>query len=357
VLLRRGDLAEHFLLLTCGRARVAFGELGAQKVSDVAEGSILGEMALLRGTRRSATVTAVTQTRGLKGGRAAFTRLLALPGVLEKVVTTARRRLAADLVPVPVTLRDGTAAGLRPICPGEQYELVRGERLFSAQTRYKRFFAAVHITAPLARYLAEVDYVDHFAWVAVDSSDVPMGGATYVRSVSDRALADISFLIEDEFQGRGLGTLLMGAVAIAARRNGIARFCADVLAENVPMRAVLARRRHVAACAGRCRARLCRGPRPGPVRHHARHGGGTGRRRGRDEDPAVVLARLRPAKCGKLCRGERDVACRTAGRVTAGSGAVGPTMNLCLTPRSPPPRRSRRCTGSAGWCSAWRSAL
>ena len=32
----------------------------------------------------------------------------------------------------------------------------------------------------------------------------------------------------------------MGAIAIAARRNGISRFCADVLAENAPMRAILA---------------------------------------------------------------------------------------------------------------------
>ena len=86
----------------------------------------------------------------------------------------------------------------------------------------------------LARYLTEVDYVDHFAWVVLGSADVWAGGATYVRSASDRALADISFLITDEFQGRGLGTLLMGAVAIAARRNGISRFSADVLAENAP---------------------------------------------------------------------------------------------------------------------------
>jgi len=241
VLVRRGDVAGHFLLLTSGHALVAFGEQGAQKVTAVPEGSILGELALLRGTPRSATVTAVTETRGLIGGRAAFTRLLAIPGVLEKVVIKARQRLAGDLVPVPVTLRDGTAAGLRPICPGEQYGLVREQRLFSDKTRYLRFFAAVDMTPALARYLAEVDYVDHFAWVAVDSTDVPVGGATYVRSASDRALADIGFLIEDRFQGRGLGTLLMGAVAIAARRHGIARFCADVLAENAPMHAILDR--------------------------------------------------------------------------------------------------------------------
>jgi len=55
------------------------------------------------------------------------------------VVTTARQCLAADLVSVPVTLRDGTAAGLRPIYPGDQYALVTGERLFSVKTRYQRF--------------------------------------------------------------------------------------------------------------------------------------------------------------------------------------------------------------------------
>ena len=240
VLLRRGDVAGHFLLMASGRARVTSGEEAAQKVAVVAEGSILGEMALLRGTRRSATVTAMTETRGLKGGRAAFTRLLAIPGVLGKVVATARQRLAADIVPVPVTLRDGTAAGLRPVYPGDQRELMRGE-LFSAQTRYRRFLGREQVTPALARYLTEVDYVDHFAWVALGSDDVWAGGATYVRSASDRALADISFLITDEFQGRGLGTLLMGAVAIAARRNGISRFSADVIAENAPMRAILHR--------------------------------------------------------------------------------------------------------------------
>ena len=225
--------------MTSGIARVASGEQGAQKVTVVAEGSIVGEMALLRGTRRSATVTAMTGTRGLRGGRAAFTRLLAIPGVLDKVVTTARRRLAAGMVPVPVTLRDGTTAGLRPVYPGDQQELLRGEPLFSARTRYQRFLGLQQITPALARYLTVVNYVDHFAWVALDSADVMVGGVTYVRSASDRVLADVSLLIKDEFQGRGWGTLLMGAVAIAARRNGISRFCADVLAENAPMRAVL----------------------------------------------------------------------------------------------------------------------
>ena len=126
---------------------------------------------------------------------------------------------------------------------------MRGE-LFSATTRYQRFlgiqryqrFLGIQQVIPaLARYLTEVNYVDHFAWVAVAGAEASVGGVTYVRSASDRALADISLMIKDEFQGRGLGTLLAGVVAIAARRNGIARFSADILAENAPTRAILAR--------------------------------------------------------------------------------------------------------------------
>ena len=241
VLIRRGDVAEHFMLVIAGQAKVVFGEEGAQKVTVVAEGSILGEMALLRGRRRASTVTAVTEMRGLRGGRVAFSRLLAIAGVPDRVVTKARQRLAAGMIPVPLTLRDGTSIGLRPIYPDDRWRLMQAGALVSPETLYRRFFITREIGPAMARYLTEIDYIDHFTWVAVDSADVSVGGATYVRSASGSALADISFGIMDQFQGRGLGTLLMGAIAVAARRNGISRFSADVLAENTPMCAILDR--------------------------------------------------------------------------------------------------------------------
>jgi protein lysine acetyltransferase len=241
VLMRRGDDAEEFMLLTAGEVRVVAGPDGAQTTDVVGEGSIVGELSLLRAERHASTVTAITETRGLKGGSGAFARLLGTLGARERVVARTRQRLALDLVPVPVTLRDGTTVRLRPVYPDDQTRLMEGSEVASAQSRYRRFFTSAEISEAAARYLTDVDYVDHFVWVAIDSDDVAIGGASYVRSHAHDPHADISFSIADEYQNRGLGGLLLGALAVAARHHGISRFTADVLHDNRPMRAILER--------------------------------------------------------------------------------------------------------------------
>jgi protein lysine acetyltransferase len=241
VLIRPGDAAQHFLLLTAGQVEVVLGRGEAPKRAVVGAGSILGELALLRGERHPATVIAITEARGLKGDRDAFTELIGVPGVIDRLVVRARQRLAAGLVPVPIALADGTRLRLRPVFPDDKQRLLDASALASAQTRYRRFFTAGEISAATARYLTEVDYVDHFVWVAIDDDDVAIAGVSYVRSHVDDTVADISFSVFDEFQGRGIGTLLMGAVSVAARRSGISHFTADVLAENKPMLAILDR--------------------------------------------------------------------------------------------------------------------
>ena len=66
------------------------------------------------------------------------------------------------------------------------------------------------------------------------------GGETIVamaRYDVDKAtqLADIAFVVRDEWQGRALGTLLMKRMSEIARSRGLAGFTADVLADNKPM--------------------------------------------------------------------------------------------------------------------------
>ncbi|CNH21450.1 cyclic nucleotide-binding protein [Mycobacterium tuberculosis] len=88
--------------------------------------------------------------------------------------------------------------------------------------------------------MAEVDYVDHFVWVMTDGSD-PVADARFVRDHDDPTVAEIAFTVADAYQGRGIGSFLIGALSIAARVDGVERFSARMLSENVPMRAIMDR--------------------------------------------------------------------------------------------------------------------
>ena len=66
-----------------------------------------------------------------------------------------------------------------------------------------------------------------------------MPGSSATRT--DPAVAEVAFIVGDDYQGRGIGTFLMGALAVAARGDGVQRFSARVLADNYPMRKILDR--------------------------------------------------------------------------------------------------------------------
>src|SRR5207344_3514311 len=61
----------------------------------------------------------------------------------------------------------------------------------------------------------------------------------YVREQPGQPVAEIAFIVGDEYQGRGIGSFLMKALVVAARVGGIEKFTARVLSENQPMRAIL----------------------------------------------------------------------------------------------------------------------
>jgi RimJ/RimL family protein N-acetyltransferase len=89
-------------------------------------------------------------------------------------------------------------------------------------------------------YLFEVDYADHFVWVMTDGVDGPVvADGRFVREQNDPDTAEVAFTVGDVYQGRGIGTFLMGALAVAAGDDGVQRFSARVLTENYPMRKIL----------------------------------------------------------------------------------------------------------------------
>jgi RimJ/RimL family protein N-acetyltransferase len=177
-----------------------------------------------------------------KGRRQAFETMLDIPDLADKLVRTARQRLATDITPVPVRARDGTELLLRPVLPGDAERIANSPVWFSPDTLYRRFLSARTLSPAVLKYLTEVDYVDHFVWVVTDGIDGPViADARFVRDHNDPALAEIAFTVADTYQGRGIGTLLVDALAVAARLDGVTRFYATVLADNTPARALLER--------------------------------------------------------------------------------------------------------------------
>ena len=245
VLARQGEPANSFLLVVGGEAAVSRDDGdGQHPVGTVSPGSIVGELSVRRGAPRSATVVASRQLTGYVGDSRTFMALLEVPGVADRIERTARQRLAANTRPVAITLRDGARVLVRPILPSDRGKLADTQPGFSRESHYRRFFSAPPLSEKVIRYLIDVDYCDHFAWVALaadEPDELGVASGRYIRERDADDIAEVAFSVIDEYQGRGLGTLLLGALAVAATENGVHRLRARVLAENEPMRAILRR--------------------------------------------------------------------------------------------------------------------
>jgi acetyl coenzyme A synthetase (ADP forming)-like protein len=132
-----------------------------------------------------------------------------------------------------VLLRDGGVVHVRSIRPDD---LDRHERFvvgLSAESSYLRFFSPlVALSDDQRARLCDVDGVDRQALVGLVDDEI-VAVARYERL--DATRAEVAFVVADEHQGRGLGTLLLEHLAAAALAHGITTFEADVLSANEPM--------------------------------------------------------------------------------------------------------------------------
>jgi RimJ/RimL family protein N-acetyltransferase len=140
-------------------------------------------------------------------------------------------------------LRDGTRIVVRPVRPEDADRLRDGFARLSAQSRYRRFLTPLdELSDEQVRYLTEIDYRDHMAWVALDPSrpgQPGVGVARYIRLPGDPAVAEAAVTVVDDFQGRGVGTILLRLLAESALEQGIRSFRGYVLAANDPMVEIL----------------------------------------------------------------------------------------------------------------------
>lgn len=138
-----------------------------------------------------------------------------------------------------VQLRDGQLLKLRPVRPedaGLEQEFVR--RL-STESRYFRFHhgLAELSTSMLIRF-TQIDYDCEMAFVALHTNangqDEEIANSRYVQE-ADEETCEFALVVQDGWQGHGIGQLMMQAIIDHARERGLLRMRGDVLFENYKM--------------------------------------------------------------------------------------------------------------------------
>jgi RimJ/RimL family protein N-acetyltransferase len=131
------------------------------------------------------------------------------------------------------TLQDGAELELRQVRPGDKGLLAAGLERLSPETRYRRFFRPVNrFSEQDLAYLTEIDHHDHEALAAIDpESDQLVGVARYVRG-AEPELAELSVVVGDPWQRRGVATLLLEQLVERARAAGVTHFVALVMDDN-----------------------------------------------------------------------------------------------------------------------------
>jgi protein lysine acetyltransferase len=103
---------------------------------------------------------------------------------------------------------------------------------------YRRFLGPKNrFTAAELRYLTEVDGWNHVALVAESPASTGerfIGVVRYVRLTDRPDSAEVAFVVADDYQRRGVATLLAEELARRARMRGIRRFTATMSSDNVP---------------------------------------------------------------------------------------------------------------------------
>ena len=119
----------------------------------------------------------------------------------------------------------------RPVRPDDAPLFCRLWDRLSPETVYRRFHAPLRRPPAEAHRLVEVDHDLREALVAVIGGEV-VGVARYDRSPADPGTADVAVVVEDAWQGVGVGRQLLGELTELAARRGVRRLTADVQADN-----------------------------------------------------------------------------------------------------------------------------
>jgi acetyl coenzyme A synthetase (ADP forming)-like protein len=133
-----------------------------------------------------------------------------------------------------VVLRDGSTVRVRAMRPDDDEALLGLFTSLSEESIWLRFFSPTKGAALAAEAHRETNLDHTFGLLALSGPEERVVGHAFYAALDERT-AEVAFTIADDFQGRGLGTILLGQLAEVAEANNIQMFEAEVVAANPAM--------------------------------------------------------------------------------------------------------------------------
>jgi GNAT superfamily N-acetyltransferase len=141
------------------------------------------------------------------------------------------------------TLRDARKLEIRAFRPDDRADFLSAVERIGPLSRYRRFFTVKRrFTERERAFFLNVDFDQHVALVALMEEagrQVIVGGGRYVIVRPGRA--EVAFVVIDEYQGLGIGSMLMRHLVAIAREARLQELIAEVLPENMQMLKVFER--------------------------------------------------------------------------------------------------------------------
>jgi acetyltransferase len=130
-----------------------------------------------------------------------------------------------SLTPELFTLRDGTRLIIRPIRPDDADDLQSAFLRLSIESIYLRFLSyKKELTDEEAWHYANVDYTTRMAFVALceeNGKDIVVGVSRYaLLDTVHPETAEAAVIVDDKYQSRGIGKLLLWRLVSYARAKG-----------------------------------------------------------------------------------------------------------------------------------------
>ncbi len=139
-------------------------------------------------------------------------------------------------------LKDGTMLNFRPMHPTDEPRLTELFHALSKETIYYRFMSQVKFVQ--RKVIQNFVFINHRTDIAIVAT-VPEAHGEGIIAIGRYYLdektnmAEIAFVVRDEWQNKGIGTALFKHLTLIAKRNGISGFTAEVLKNNRAMLRVI----------------------------------------------------------------------------------------------------------------------